>query len=82
MVEMNGKSRAAGSPFGGVKAIGPGARRRRLGHGGIPGGQGDFRLVRPPRKAERVPAKPEPVYSDQNWSSQMLTFMNPSVSIA
>ncbi len=42
--QMNGKSRAAGSPFGGVKASGRAREGGILGHRGIPRGQGDLRL--------------------------------------
>ena len=44
MVEMNGQSRGAGAPVRRRQILGPRPRRRRLGHRGIPRGQGDLGL--------------------------------------
>ena len=62
MVEMNGESRAAGSPFGGMKRSGNGARRRHRDRG-LHRGEGRVRLVqrltgRPRRSLKHhVPAR-------------------------
>ncbi len=54
MIEMNGKSRGAGAPFGGVKSSGRAREGGHLGDRGVPRGQGDLGLGQRRRSRGRM----------------------------